>query len=139
LEYCNLDLIISVGYRVNTKRGVQLRQWATQRLKEYLVQGYAINEKRLAEKQMQVETLKTGIRILHRALEEKQNDNALSVFAEGLNLLDQYDHAPINVAILFPLVNLSIKGSGVDVPATLMTSPMMRSLTATRLRWISPG
>ncbi len=52
LEYYNLDLIISVGYRVNTKRGVQFRQWATQRLKEYLIKGYAINEKRLSEQQM---------------------------------------------------------------------------------------
>ena len=41
IEYYNLDLIISVGYRVNSKRGTQFRQWATQRLKDYLVQGYA--------------------------------------------------------------------------------------------------
>jgi hypothetical protein len=45
----NLDAIISVGYRVNSKRGTPFRQWATQRLKDYLVQGYAINEKRLKE------------------------------------------------------------------------------------------
>jgi len=47
----NLDVIISVGYRVKSKRGTQFRQWATKRLKEYLVKGYAINEKRLHEKQ----------------------------------------------------------------------------------------
>ncbi|HEX4875957.1 MAG TPA: RhuM family protein [Chitinophagaceae bacterium] len=45
----NLDAIISVGYRVNSKRGTQFRQWATQRLKEHLVKGYTINEKRLAD------------------------------------------------------------------------------------------
>jgi hypothetical protein len=44
----NLDAIISVGYRVNSKRGTQFRQWATQRLKDFLVQGYVINEKRLS-------------------------------------------------------------------------------------------
>lgn len=55
----NLDAIISVGYRVNSKRGTQFRQWATQRLKDYLIQGYSINEKRLAEKQQQVEYFKT--------------------------------------------------------------------------------
>jgi hypothetical protein len=49
LEYYNLDVIISVGYRVNTKRGIQFRQWATARLKDYLVKGYAINQKRLDE------------------------------------------------------------------------------------------
>ena len=47
----NLDVILSVGYRINSKRGTQFRQWATQRLKDYLVQGYAINEKRLEQLQ----------------------------------------------------------------------------------------
>jgi hypothetical protein len=47
IEHYNLDVIISVGYRVNSKRGTQFRIWATQRLKDYLVKGYAINHKRL--------------------------------------------------------------------------------------------
>lgn len=62
VDHYNLDAIISVGYRVNSKRGTQFRQWATQRLRDYLVQGYAINEKRLAQKQQEVQTLKEGIR-----------------------------------------------------------------------------
>jgi hypothetical protein len=70
IEYHNLDVIISLGYRVNTIRRIQFRQWATQRLKDFLVQGYAINEKRLAEKQQQVEYLKNGIRILTRAINQ---------------------------------------------------------------------
>ncbi len=49
IEYYNLDAILSVGYRVNSKRGTQFRQWATQRLKDYLMRGYAINQKRLDE------------------------------------------------------------------------------------------
>lgn len=56
-KHYNLDAIISVGYRVNTKLGTQFRQWATQRLKDYLVEGYAINQKRLAEKDMEVKKL----------------------------------------------------------------------------------
>ncbi len=95
LEYYNLDVIISVGYRVKSHRGTQFRQWATQLLKEYLVQGYAINERRLAEKQMQVEVLQSGIRILHRALEENKEPNTLALFTAGLALLDQYDHQSI--------------------------------------------
>ncbi len=67
IKHYNLDVIISVGYRVKSQRGTQFRQWATQRLKDYLVQGYAINEKRLAQKQQEIEYLKTGIRILNRA------------------------------------------------------------------------
>jgi prophage maintenance system killer protein len=99
VEFYNLDVIISVGYRVKSKNGTQFRQWATQRLKDYLVQGYAINEKRLAQKQQEVEYLKTGIRILNRAIEEQlseQNDVMLSLFAKGLELLDDYDHESLD-------------------------------------------
>ena len=58
IEHYNLDMIISVGYRVNSVIGTQFRQWATQRLKDYLVKGYAINEKRLEQKQQEVIHLK---------------------------------------------------------------------------------
>ena len=51
VEYFNLDTIISAGYRVNSKRGTQFRIWATQTLKDHLVKGYTINEKRLKEQQ----------------------------------------------------------------------------------------
>jgi len=95
VEYYNLDVIISVGYRVKSKRGTQFRQWATQRLKDYLVQGYAINQKRLEQKQQQVEYLKTGIRILNRAINQQATETEskmLHIFANGLALLDDYDH-----------------------------------------------
>ena len=99
IKFYNLDAIISVGYRVNSKRGVQFRQWATQRIKDYLVQGYAINEKRLAQKQQEVQTLKDGIRILNRAIEQKADDQSLDWlhhFAKGLELLDDYDHESLD-------------------------------------------
>ncbi len=95
----NLDAILSVGYRISTKRGTQFRQWATQRLKDYLVQGYAINEDRLAQKQQEVQHLKTGIRILSRAAASKAEQeelNWLHYFAEGLQLLDDYDHEQLD-------------------------------------------
>ncbi len=106
IKFYNLDAIISVGYRVNSKRGTQFRQWATLRLKDYLVKGYAINEKRLAENQQQVEYLKTGIRILSRAITEQttvEDSNMLQLFAKGLELLDDYDHE-----------NLDAKGKTTD-------------------------
>src|SRR5690606_12412191 len=87
VEHYNLDVIISIGYRVNSKRGTQFRIWATQRLKEYLMRGYAINEKRLAQKQLEVQTLKDGIRILSRAIEKQPTDGQLdwlAQFAKGL-------------------------------------------------------
>ncbi len=91
--FYNLDAIISVGYRVNSKRGTQFRIWANRVLKEYLVKGYAVNEKRLAQKEQEVQILKNGIQILSRAIEEKTADNEwLAIFAKGLSLLDDYDH-----------------------------------------------
>lgn len=95
VKFYNLDAIISVGYRVNSKRGIQFRQWATIQLKNYLIQGYAINEQRLAQKQQEIRTLKDGIRILSRVIEQKADDGNLvwlNNFAKGLELLDDYDH-----------------------------------------------
>ena len=99
IEHYNLDVIISLGYHVNTQRGIQFRQWATQRLKDYLVQGYSINERRLAEKQQQVEYLKTGIRILSRAVTEQatsEDSQMLQIFARGLELLDDFDQEQLD-------------------------------------------
>ena len=95
VKFYNLDAIISVGYRVNSKQGTQFRQWATKRLNEFLVQGYVINEKRLEQKHQEIQTLKDGIRILSRVIEKKcedQNLAWLNHFAKGLELLDDYDH-----------------------------------------------
>ena len=98
-KFYNLDVIISVGYRVKSQRGTQFRQWATRQLKNYLVQGYAINEDRLAQKQQEVQHLKTGIRILSRAVASKAEQEELKwlrYFAEGLQLLDDYDHEQLD-------------------------------------------
>jgi prophage maintenance system killer protein/prophage antirepressor-like protein len=95
----NLDMILSVGYRVNSSQATRFRQWATQRLKDYLVKGYAINEKRLAQQQQQVEYLKTGIRIVSRAIEEasdERNRDVFRLFSKGLALLDDYDHEELD-------------------------------------------
>lgn len=101
LDHYNLDMIISVGYRVNSKQGTQFRIWANGVLKDYLVKGYAFNEKRLAQKEQEVQVLKNGIQILSRsienAIEEKVTDKRwLAVFAKGLSLLDDYDHEQLD-------------------------------------------
>lgn len=99
IKLYNLDVIISVGYRVKSKCGTQFRIWATQRLKDYLTKGYAINEKRLLEKQQEVRHLRTGIQILSRAIEaqsQSPENEILTVFAKGLELLDDYDHETLD-------------------------------------------
>ena len=97
IEYYNLDVIISVGYRVKSQRGTQFRIWARLVLKEYLIKGYAVNEKRLLQKDQEVQILKNGIQILSRAIEEKtENYEWLAVFTKGLSLLDDYDHEQLD-------------------------------------------
>tara|TARA_R110000764_G_scaffold13183_2_gene38071 strand:+ start:1353 stop:2318 length:966 start_codon:yes stop_codon:yes gene_type:complete len=97
--FYNLDAIISVGYRVNSKQGTQFRIWATRTLKEYLVRGYVVNENRLAQKEEEIQILRNGISILGRAIQEKSNYESnewLRLFSQGLELLDDYDHESLD-------------------------------------------
>ena len=88
VEYYNLDMIISVGYRVKSQRGVEFRRWANTVLKQYIMQGYAVNRKRL-------EDLGTVVRIMQRAqdrLDAKQVLSVIESYSSALDLLDSYDH-----------------------------------------------
>jgi len=94
----NLDMIISVGYRVNSRRATQFRIWATKTLKEHLIKGYTINEKRLLEVRGKFKELQTAISFLQ---EKSQKEllpgqaseilNLLSSYAKTLTLLEEYD------------------------------------------------
>ena len=91
IDHYNLDVIIGVGYRVNSKQGTQFRIWANRVLKDYLIKGYVINEKRLSQKEQEVKILKNGIQILSRAIEEKTAHNDwLEVFAKGEEKRSKY-------------------------------------------------
>lgn len=99
VKYYNLDAIISIGYRVNSKQATNFRIWATQRLKDYLIEGVAINEKRLAQKKREIQVLHDGIRILSRAIEDMAADDEngwMRRFSLGLQLLDDYDHEALD-------------------------------------------
>lgn len=87
----NLDMILSVGYRVNSKRGIAFRRWANKVLKQYIIQGYAINEKRLAALQ---KTVDIQIKMLACTLDVEEADvlRAVNLYTDALMLLDQYDH-----------------------------------------------
>jgi len=101
----NLDVIISVGYRVNSKQGVQFRIWANKILKEYLVKGYALNERKLKESQQQFIALQQSIKLLENVVNQKQlnSDEATSLlkviteYSHALSLLDQYDHQKLTI------------------------------------------
>jgi death-on-curing family protein len=88
----NLDVIISVGYRVNSKRGTQFRQWATQHLKEYLAQGYSLNQKRLEELGKMVQLIEqSGETETLQLQEAKGLLDILSHYTKSFVLLNQYD------------------------------------------------
>ena len=102
IEYCNLDLILSVGYRVNSKRATQFRIWATRILKEHLVKGYTINEKRLLEAKEKFDELQNTITFLQeKSKKELLSGQAqgilslLSIYAKTLTLLEEYDKGKI--------------------------------------------
>lgn len=94
IEYYNLDMIISVGYRVKSHNGVIFRKWATSILKDYLIKGYSINQKRLdaLNKTVLIQT-----RMLASVLNIEENDvlRAINLYAGGLSLLDDYDHQKV--------------------------------------------
>ena len=88
VEYYNLDMIISVGYRVKSARGVQFRRWATNVLRQYLMQGYVCQQKRLQD-------LSTTIRVMKRVENKLDSAQILEVvqqYTRSLDLLDDYDH-----------------------------------------------
>ena len=90
-EYYNLDMILSVGYRVKSKRGIEFRRWANNVLKQYILQGYAINENRLTALQKTVE-IQSKMLASTLKVDEAEVLQAVSQYTQALSLLDNYDH-----------------------------------------------
>ena len=97
VDYYNLDMIISVGYRVKSKNGIIFRKWTNQVLKDYLIKGYSVNQKRL-------EYLEKTIKLIDIAgrIDQKLNGNEaqeiikiINNYSNALNLLDDYDHGKV--------------------------------------------
>ncbi len=105
IDYYNLDVIISVGYRIKSKRGTQFRIWANQVIKDYLIKGYAINQKKLEKQAKQLNELKETIKILGKALERQEltTDESvgllkiISEYSYALEILDQYDYQTLKI------------------------------------------
>lgn len=97
IEYYNLDAIISVGYRVNSKQGTQFRIWATNRLKEYLIQGYAINQKRLNELNQLIQIIANTEDNANEISEAKGLLNILTKYTKSFILLNQFDSNSIEL------------------------------------------
>lgn len=97
MEYYNLDVIISVGYRVKSKQGIIFRKWATGVLKEYLINGYAVNKKRLEylEKTVKLIDIANRIDTELKGSESREIIKVISEYSNALNLLDDYDYKRI--------------------------------------------
>ena len=97
--FYNLDVIISVGYRVKSKNGIAFRKWANKILKDYLIKGYAVNEKRLKALEKTIELIDIANRLDNR-LEDKDAKGILKVitsYTKALDLLDDYDHKTLKI------------------------------------------
>lgn len=88
IEFYDLDVIISVGYRVRSQRGVEFRRWATKILKEYIVKGYAVNKLRLQQLGMAIDVMKR----VSNSLDAEQILDVVNTYSSALDLLDDYDH-----------------------------------------------
>ena len=105
MEHYNLDMIISVGYRVKSKTATQFRIWATNTLRDHLIKGYTINEKRLKQQAQKYEELKNSVKLLENilALDEITQEQARGIievvtdYAYALDILDQYDFKTLKV------------------------------------------
>ncbi|HNU96818.1 MAG TPA: virulence protein RhuM/Fic/DOC family protein [Candidatus Portnoybacteria bacterium] len=102
IEFFNLDLIISIGYRVNSQRATQFRIWATKTLKQHLLKGYTINEKRLLETKEKFNELQNTIKFLQEKsqtglLQNQAGEilNLLSGYTKTLSILSQYDQGDV--------------------------------------------
>lgn len=105
VKHYNLDAIISVGYRVNSKRGILFRKWSTQLLKEYLIKGFTINQEKLEKQNRQLLELKETVKILSNVVSNKElsNDESkglleiISDYSYALDTLDKYDYQSLEI------------------------------------------
>ena len=105
VAYYSLDMIISVGYRVNSRRGTEFRIWATSVLKDHIINGYTLNEKRLQAQVTRFSELQAALDVMARVISEKaitgtEAEGLLRVITDyslALRLLDQYDHQQLRL------------------------------------------
>ena len=99
VTFYNLDVIISVGYRVKSKNGVAFRKWANKVLKDYLIKGYAVNEKRLKALEKTIELIDIANRLDNRleSIDAKSVLKVITSYTKALDLLDDYDHKTLKI------------------------------------------
>jgi len=105
VDFYNLDVIISIGYRIKSQRGTQFRIWANKILKNYLIKGFSINEKRLTQQNEQLKELQDSVKLLGDVLNYKELNTDESIglltiisdYAYALDILDRYDYQNLDI------------------------------------------
>jgi len=131
VKFYNLDAIISVGYRVNSKRATQFRVWATQKLKDYLLKGYAVNEKRLKEEHdLKMRELQDTAKLFHQVIENRRAEGyekdllkIITDYSGTWALLNKYDKG-----------ELGLEGVSKHKPAVLDYADLQKSILVFKQR-----
>lgn len=134
VDFYNLDAILSVGYRVNSKQGTQFRIWATQRLRDYLVEGISINKKRLLELEKIVEVIsRTNIDQTYDLAEAKGLLHILNHYTKSFILLNQFDSASLPLQNLNSVISYQIEYDEAVQAIEILKSELIQKNEATSL------
>lgn len=151
VEYFNLDVIISIGYRVNSKKGTQFRIWANTILKQYLLQGYALNEEKLKAEQEKLPDLKRALALSSRLIHHKDLSNnetrgiltILEHYSHALTVLDDYDHQRLAISgtqkprkCRLAIKKPSLKSSYGDNRKGLGNCSVTKKTIPSKVRWL---
>ena len=133
IKFYNLDAIISVGYRVNSKKGTAFRQWATQRLKEHLIQGYTINQKRLDELHQTVQLIQQSIDPEINLTEAKGLLEIITQYTQSFILLNQFDSNNLPTSDLSNEITYEIQYQEAKEAIEMLKTKLMEQKEATAL------
>ncbi|MEK6616998.1 MAG: virulence protein RhuM/Fic/DOC family protein, partial [Bacteroidota bacterium] len=138
-RFYNLDAILSVGYRVNSKRGTQFRQWATQRLKDHLVKGYTLNERRLKQLSQNMQQLEQAVKLIRQSgnaeeLKLSETKGMLDIilnYTQSFVLLNQFDSNNLHTDKLNENITYEIKYDEAVIAITELKKQLLKKKEAT--------
>ena len=141
IVHFSLDTIISLGYRVNSKRGIEFRQWATQRLKDYLIKGYSLNEKRLRQLLQNMQQLEQAVKLIQQSgnnetLQLQEAKGLLEILGNDTKsfvLLNQYDSHSVHTTKLSDNITYEITYDEAKTAITALKKQLLEKKQATEL------
>jgi death-on-curing family protein len=141
IEHFNLDMILSVGYRVNSKKGTQFRIWATNILKENLVKGFTVNTKRIEQREESIKELQNTLKLIQSNISKKQLSgdessgllNIITNYIRSFLLLNQYDSQTLETPLLTEKISFEITYEEADQAIAKLKKELIDKKEATNL------